>query len=132
MFLKVSAEEFIATLAPHEGSLLRVRATSAVSAIVESSDRDHVKSDQEIQIRIRIFAHRRVNHTPGGEIAHGTGSGLICEEVFHGCRPTLFLVLKLTRVEGNQLDKTVGVLLYTCSEEKPVYDSEYRGIYPDP
>ena len=47
--LHVSAEEFIATLTPHEGSLLRVRATSAVSAIVESPDRDHVESDQEIQ-----------------------------------------------------------------------------------
>jgi hypothetical protein len=49
MFLNVGAEEFIATLTPHEGSLLRVRATSAISAIVESPDRDHVESDQEIQ-----------------------------------------------------------------------------------
>ena len=98
----------------------------------EPIQRKEITRDQEIQIRIRIFAHRRVNHTPGGEIAHGMGSGLICEEVCHGCRPTLFLVLKLTRVEGNQLDKTVGVLFYTCSEEKPVYDSEYCGIYPDP
>ncbi|HSS84161.1 MAG TPA: hypothetical protein VLL30_10340, partial [Reyranella sp.] len=44
--LNVGAEEFIAILTPHGGALFRVRPTSTISTIVESSDRDHVESDQ--------------------------------------------------------------------------------------